>query len=632
MDAQNSRPGASVVARVVSVMAAVTGVLPLAAAMTPEPWLRSFAETIGHADDLTEERLTRFRLVGVALAIGHFALAGLVATAATRAGRFLVQFKDEIATASIVRSVGELVRRVIGPGWLHAFTLVVILGLGTGIRVSYLSIPMDYDEAYSFLNYARRPLYQGLADYDSTNNHLLNTLLMHVEYRAFGQREWALRLHVFAAGVVLIAATYVLGRSVVSPEAGLVAAALVAVSDVLINYSVNARGYVWVAWMTVLFLHAVWRIAHAESHSLAVDWLAATVTAVVGLFAAPIMIYSVIGGLGLVAAGLWRRGHSRRALLGVIVAWVLAVGLVTAWLYAPAFAFRGLAAWRHPFVAPQDWGVWLGRFPAAWLLAVRSWSECPAPWLAVAALGGIGLVSMWFLYRRAFWLATTVVAATFLVMAIQRVSPPPRVFSFLTPVFCLVVASGVDAIIRLICYKPDKSSPRASFATPATLACVVVWGLCAWSYNKTRDEPLPGGLRPCFLVEDVAQWRSFDDESGDDQEWRNCVPEAVGLLAAEVHQGGPARVLVGLPADLPFHYYAALIGWTAPIGGTPQPGEQLYLVARGDDPRRALRENLSLRITDPAVLNAKWQPVGQSDLNIWRAYLEPEPPTDEVPR
>jgi hypothetical protein len=492
---------------------------------------------------------------------------------------------------------------------------------------------MDYDEAYSYLNYARRPLYEGLANYDSTNNHLLNTLFMHVENRVFGPREWALRMHAFVAGVALVGATYVLGRVLISAEAGLVAAAFVAVSDVLVAYSVNARGYIWVAWMTVVFLRSMYRIGQAESGSRAVDWLVALTAALVGLYAMPIMMYSIAGGLAFVAPAIHRRGRSFGEMLLGLGAWCGLVVLGAAWLYAPGLIFRGLHAWQHPFVMPLDWGDWLSREPVAWWLAVRSWSEGAAPWWLVGLLGAIGLVSMWWLHRRAFWLVTIVASATFVLMAVQRISPPPRVFSFLAPVFCVAAASGVDAISRLICYTPDRAEPRSWLATPGAVASVLAIGLCAWNHAETHAEPLPGGQRPMFLVEDVDEFRSLDTlETEDSQLWRLAMAETVDLLSAEVHQDGAARVLVGLPADLPFHFYAFRAGWSVPIGGTPRPGERLYLVARGSDAREVLRENLSLTINDSAVLNLRWQIVGQGDLTIWRARWPAEAPTGATPQ
>ena len=88
--------------------------------------------------------------------------------------------------------------------------------------------------------------------------------------------------------------------------------------------------------------------------------------------------------------------------------------------------------------------------------------------------------------------------------------------------------------------------------------------------------------------------------------WRLSVPSAVAELAAEVRPGD--RVLVALPADLPFHYYAAQRGLAVLIGGQPVPGERLFLVVpSGYPPRDVLEHNQSLGFTDLWVLDADWQ-------------------------
>ena len=75
--------------------------------------------------------------------------------------------------------------------WSTAATLSAIFAVGLTLRLMYLHQPMAYDEAYSFLNFARRSWIEGIADYNNTNNHILNTLLMHTCYRIWGQQDWA---------------------------------------------------------------------------------------------------------------------------------------------------------------------------------------------------------------------------------------------------------------------------------------------------------------------------------------------------------------------------------------------------------------------------------------------------------
>jgi 4-amino-4-deoxy-L-arabinose transferase-like glycosyltransferase len=480
---------------------------------------------------------------------------------------------------------------------------------------------MDYDEAYSFLNYARRPLYQGLADYNSTNNHLLNTGFMHVAYRFFGPQEWALRLHVLVAGVGLVGSTYLLGRRLHRDEVGLVAAALVATTYVTVNYSVNARGYIWTAWMTVLLLDAFRRIAAEEPQPRALRWLGAGLVAVLGVFAIPTMAYSILGCIGWLSVRILRLGRPARWRLIGPALWTSLVGLAALWLYAPAFVLRGVSALQHPFVKPQHFSDWFSRMPAAWWYALKSGTEGPVHWLVPAAFVVVGLVVLWWMKRDSFWLIAAVPLATFVVMTLQRVAPPPRIFSFLTPLIALVAASGLFATCQLIYLPRYAEAPAKTHRQVSVICSFAAASLCALSYSDCQANPLPGGLRPAYLVEDVAElWaaRKNVTDPSNNQLWRLSVIEVVVTLRPDLQPGD--RVLVGLPLDLPFHFYATQLGWTTPIGGQPQPGERLLLVLRGDeDPQTAVRDNLSLRFTDPWILQAQWQQLASGDLAIWQA-------------
>src|SRR5690606_35151262 len=66
----------------------------------------------------------------------------------------------------------------------HSSWLVwLIVAVALGLRLAHINDPVAYDEAYTYLNFASRPWYEAIGDYNSTNNHLLNTLLMHVSTR-----------------------------------------------------------------------------------------------------------------------------------------------------------------------------------------------------------------------------------------------------------------------------------------------------------------------------------------------------------------------------------------------------------------------------------------------------------------
>jgi hypothetical protein len=85
--------------------------------------------------------------------------------------------------------------------------LTAMIAVGTVVRAVRLNTPMAYDESYTFLNFARKSLIECMADFESTNNHLLNSIVMHALYLMGGPREAVLRLGVFTVGMLLIPAT-----------------------------------------------------------------------------------------------------------------------------------------------------------------------------------------------------------------------------------------------------------------------------------------------------------------------------------------------------------------------------------------------------------------------------------------
>jgi hypothetical protein len=610
------------------------GVVVLVVSLLPAGSLLQLAERMEHGEDLTAQRITRLRLVSVGLGAAHLLLAGwLFFIDPSQTARVLSDLRGELGLVRPIRALDRARRTLSEQGLGHALALVLVISVGAGIRLRYLNVPIDYDEAYSFRNFASRPLYQGLSDYSTTNNHLLNTLCMHVAYKLFGQREWALRWHVFAAGVLLIPAAYALARAMCGPAIALAAAAMAASSDVLINYSVNARGYIWVALMTMLLMHASWRLG-SRNGTTGLAWIAAWLAAVAGGFAAPIMIYAVGGCFGWLIVGFLREGPSGRARVAGLVLWAMLVALAWVWLYAPGLVFSGVEAWRHPFVSPLSLADWYARQHVVWSMAVESWTNSLLPSPAAAALCALGILTLMSVreYHRAVSLLIAVLASTWLLMAIQRVAPPPRIFSFLAPVFFVLVAAGVmgpvSLALALICAKHRTSSVGPIRVVSSLVACV----LCAVGVYRAVRDPLPGGTRPVLLIEDVAQRMvgTKPVKRSEDQLWRMSVLRAAAELASELRPGD--RVLVALPADLPFHYYAAKHGLAAEIGGTPQRGQRLFLIIRRDrEPRTELEENLSLRewvVSAPWLLQTDWQVWRQAGvLTLWQGRPSAEPST-----
>ena len=189
-------------------------------------------------------------------------------------------------------------------GYLLAGGAIVIIAVA--IRVAYLDVPLRYDEATTYNNFVSKPLYVALANYATPNNHLLHTFLAKVSVGVFGSAEWAIRLPALLAGIALVPATFALARVYYGRAAALLAAALVASSSTLVEYSTNARGYTLVALATVLVFLAAARALETDSLGA---WAAIAVAGALGLYAVPIMVYPLGGALLWLLVSGWLRGH-----------------------------------------------------------------------------------------------------------------------------------------------------------------------------------------------------------------------------------------------------------------------------------------------------------------------------------
>ncbi len=102
--------------------------------------------------------------------------------------------------------------------WL---SVLVLFGVAVGIRIFFVNVPMEHDEAYTFSVFAVQPLRLGLSDYHYPNNHLFHTLLVHISYQLLGIQPWTVRLPALLAGALLAPFGYGLARRLYSPGCGL---------------------------------------------------------------------------------------------------------------------------------------------------------------------------------------------------------------------------------------------------------------------------------------------------------------------------------------------------------------------------------------------------------------------------
>src|SRR6266542_1301315 len=299
----------------------------------------------------------------------------------------------ERVVASVLAAFPWRLARVHGADWPLGGLIIIAIAA----RLAFLNQPMRYDEALCFNEFASRAPYYGLSFYPEPNNHLLNTLLMHVAYAVLGNQPWVLRLPALIAGVLLVPATYGLGRLLYGRGAGLAAAGLVAASSYFVEYSTNARGYTLAALCCVtMFALGVVAVRRDSLATL----LAGAVVAAAGIYAVPTTVYGVVVACAWLAIEL-RRSRPVHISLSTVVVVLLLMMLLVALVYLP-----------------------------------------------VVLVAGCLVATIAELQRQKVPVALLAVGACLALVVVQRVAPFERVWLFLLPLYFVVGAGGLALVAQ----------------------------------------------------------------------------------------------------------------------------------------------------------------------------------------
>jgi hypothetical protein len=359
--------------------------------------------------------------------------------------------------------------------------LLALVGLAAGLRFAFLGQPMRYDEAFTYAEYASRPVYVLVSKYDFPNNHIFHSLCVHTVCRLLGDAPWAVRLPAFLAGLLLVPAVYAAARALFDRPTALLSAALVAGSSALIEYSTNARGYTLVALCFLLLIRLGSSLLQRPN---LLGWSLFTLLAAVGLWTVPTMLFAYGTIVLWLAFSSLRGGETCASYDRSFLAWLagscVLTAALTALLYSPVLLVSGVGALTaNPFVSGADKASWGVRVADMLRATWGQWNRDMPGLLSAAlaagflfiALGGVRPV------LRAVSLAwITVLWCAGVVMA-QRVVPYERVWLFALPLYLILAAAGLMGMIRL-CHAPRLRAVLA-YTTAAVTAGVLAWQVLA---------------------------------------------------------------------------------------------------------------------------------------------------------
>ncbi len=486
----------------------------LAAALPAAAWKR-LADAL--ARDGSMERLTPglIRVFRQGAALAGLLLLGagaLTQAAGARAERMLARLSRRLrALPARLRADAAAWRQALRPAARpRASTLLAVGGLtllGGLLRAAWLDAPMQYDEAYTYLAFASRPLPRLVSDYHLPNNHIFHSLLVHFSTRLLGVHPWSVRLPAFLAGTALIPLGYLLTRRLYGRAAALLSAALIAVSPELIGYSANARGYTLIALFTLLCLLLA---VHIRRSNNLLSWLALSLLGALGAWTVPIMLYPFGMTLAWLALGWLMQPRPRRA----SVPWLLlACGLLAFFgallLYTPVLLTSGLHALAgNRWVSALPWDEFWESLPARLLNTWKRWTQGQPSWMA--ALTTLGVAAAWTDAPPRedapppLWAAALTGILPFL--AAQRVAPIPKVWLFLLPLWLMWSAAGLMRLLRIALSRSGAAPERAAFLLAAALCALSL----PWQSALRQQR---GGMlaeAPAAAAYIQARWRAGD--------------------------------------------------------------------------------------------------------------------------
>lgn len=351
--------------------------------------------------------------------------------------------------------------------WWLPVGLVTLIGFL--YRLAYLSQPAGFDEAYTYLAFARQPIVHIFTDYSYPNNHIFHSLMVALTTRLIPiSAIWVMRLPAFIAGVVIIPVTFLAGWKLYRAEAGLLAAALVAANLSQINFSAEARGYTLVCLFSAALL---WLAACLLERSHWTGWLTLSLYGILGAWTIPIMLYPLAGVYTWLFVEKILRSRKMKEFAGLFVsAGLTFIGALVGYLPVILLGTGWKSLVANSYVAPlgseEYFSTLFNKFTATW----QDWFSGQT--VVLAWLLGISFLISLVLHRRQsrtkIHPALPSIVVILLLVIIQRVAPLPRIWQFAQSWFLVWAAGGLSSVLAWIC------SRKTTWLNPIT---VVLAGL-----------------------------------------------------------------------------------------------------------------------------------------------------------
>ncbi len=350
--------------------------------------------------------------------------------------------------------------------------LLLILG-GILLRAWALTMPIGYDEAFTYTYYASRPWHVVLSDYSYPNNHIFHTLLVKLSTGLVGVSRLTLRLPAFLAGVLVLPLFYLFVRAYFNRYIALIALALVAASGGLVEYSAMGRGYS-ITWLLLVVGLLLGRQFVRQRDGMAALLLG--VVSALGLWTIPTMLYSVAMLYLWVLLQVLSATVQDRPLLFRSVLLSMGLGaLLTMFLYLPVLIVYGPGQLvYHETMLSNSWSDFQHKVIDNTLVVWADLSSTTASWVGLLGLAGLVFAAYISVRYRSLVAAMTFGAVP--IVLLQAMVAPPRVWLYTLFIFHLGSAIALFYLLKLIEEHLIPSLSKRDRTAWASLALFVAFG------------------------------------------------------------------------------------------------------------------------------------------------------------
>ena len=293
-----------------------------------------------------------------------------------------------------------------------------------------LSMPVSYDEAWTYLNFTQKGVLFSASHYPAPNNHILHSILTNITDELPFSNLINLRFSVLLVHLAALLLAYRITAKHFDQKTALVVVALSSVLFMNLYYSYLSRGYALVNLFFILALHAAFDIVKHQNPVR--KWLYFGIVSVLGFYTMPSFLYP------FATLNFFILYYNRKKLWPQIIT-NLSVITIVLLLYLPVFYNDGVASvTNNPYV--KQVGLLLALKSMPFYYPITMAEITGIHWILLFALLVFSIWKMWRIKDRMNLVFSMImIFAPLVLLSIHRVIPGARIFCYYGFVCTLII-------------------------------------------------------------------------------------------------------------------------------------------------------------------------------------------------